>query len=224
MDADRYAPPPLNRGSLTLSLTICGSLLAAALASPTVVRHFEPDRGLPVYPVPIDPPPPPEPQSRPAPLQKTRPTPRAEAPTPLVRSQPDTPFPVAIDPQPPFDPGPATGAGAGGGTAIVDPPRPPPPVLTQPGIDQRYARDFQPGYPPAERRAGREGSVVVRVLVGVDGRVRDIEQISAASDEFWRVTRERALARWRFRPGTRDGIPVEAWRTMTVRFLLQDDG
>ena len=222
MYADRYAPPPINRGSLTLSLTICGGLLAAALASPTVVRHFTPDPILKVYPVPIDPPPDPEPQAKPAPQQKVRPTPRPDPSKQLVPTDPETPFTIVPDAQPQLDPG--IGSGTGEGPAIVDPPKPPPPVLTQPGIDPRYARDFQPGYPPAERRAGREGVVVVKVLIGVDGRVRDIQQVAAASDEFWRVTRDRALAHWRFKPGTRDGIPVEAWRTMTVRFVLNDEG
>jgi periplasmic protein TonB len=63
--------------------------------------------------------------------------------------------------------------------------------------------------------------VTLRVLVGVDGRVVRAEQVTATSEEFWRVTLQHALARWRFKPATRDGIPYEAWRTMTVRFTLQ---
>ena len=97
-------------------------------------------------------------------------------------------------------------------------------MLTQASVDDRYARDFQPLYPPAEQRAGRDGAVTLKVLIGVDGRVRDVQQLSATSEEFWRVTQKQALARWRFRPATRDGIPVEAWKTMTVRFHLEDVG
>ena len=95
-------------------------------------------------------------------------------------------------------------------------------MLTPAGIDDHYANAFQPPYPAAEQRAGQEGVVTVRVLIGVDGRVRQVEQVAAASDAFWRVTERQALGRWRFRPATRDGVPVEQWKTMTVRFRLQE--
>ncbi len=59
------------------------------------------------------------------------------------------------------------------------------------------------------------------MLIGTDGRVKRAERVSAASDAFWAATERRALDKWRFRPATRDGVPVEAWRTMTVRFELE---
>ena len=96
-------------------------------------------------------------------------------------------------------------------------------MLVQPGIDPRYAGLFQPPYPPAEERAGTTGRVVVRVLIAVDGRVKQVERVLASSDAFYRVTEQRALSKWRFTPGTRDGVPVEAWRTMTVTFVLPED-
>ncbi|RSU21387.1 hypothetical protein CA223_08115 [Sphingomonas koreensis] len=34
------------------------------------------------------------------------------------------------------------------------------------------------------------------------------------------ATRRQALARWRFKPATRDGVPVEGWKTMTLRFQI----
>ena len=45
--------------------------------------------------------------------------------------------------------------------------------------------------------------------------------ISSASDAFLDVTRRQALAKWKFRPATRDGVPYETWRSMTVRFVLE---
>jgi protein TonB len=73
-----------------------------------------------------------------------------------------------------------------------------------------------------ERRAEREGRVTVRVLIGEDGRVKQVELVSAASEAFFAATREQALAKWRFTPATKDGIPQEAWRTMSVSFVLND--
>ena len=95
-------------------------------------------------------------------------------------------------------------------------------MIVGPSVDPRYADAFQPDYPASEQRMGNDGKVTVRVLIGTDGRVKQIERVSATSDAFFRATETQALRRWRFRPGTRDGVPQEAWRTMTVTFVLND--
>lgn len=60
----------------------------------------------------------------------------------------------------------------------------------------------------------------MKVLVGIDGRVKAVELVSADDPGFAEATRRQALRHWRFRPATRDGVPVESWRTMTVRFRM----
>jgi protein TonB len=65
--------------------------------------------------------------------------------------------------------------------------------------------------------------VVVRELVGTDGRVKQVQKVSAASDDFFAVTERRALDKWRFKPGTRDGVPIEAWQTVSLSFVLNDE-
>jgi len=112
-----------------------------------------------------------------------------------------------------------TGAGTGTGRAIEVKPAPPPPLIGA-VVDARYARDFQPPYPGSEIRLNREGTVSVRVLIGVDGRVKAVEQISATSQAFFDATRRQALAKWRFKPATRGGVPQESWKVMNVRFEL----
>ncbi|MBY8824869.1 TonB family protein [Sphingomonas colocasiae] len=107
---------------------------------------------------------------------------------------------------------------------IADPAPPPPlphvPVFKGSQVDPRYAGTLQPPYPPGKIRSGEEGVVVVRVLVGPDGRVKDVQKVEAADEVFFRATAEQAMKRWRFTPATSDGTPVESWRTMTVRFKL----
>ena len=220
MYAQRYQPRRVNRGSLGLSVGIVAPLLAAAmLASPTV-RHTLTDRPLTIYAVPPRAPPPkPEPQ----PQARAKAHPSAPIDLPPTQAQTDPKAPFTPPPQP-AQPDPGTLTAADPGPIAVEPVKPPPPLLTQASVDERYQRDFQPLYPPAEQRAGRDGVVVLKVLIGGDGRGRAALQLSATSDEFWRVTQKQALARWRFRPATRDGIPVEAWKTMTVRFHLEDAG
>jgi protein TonB len=98
----------------------------------------------------------------------------------------------------------------------------PDPVRREAQIDQRYAAAFQPPYPTSEQRAQREGSVRIRVTIGIDGRVRAVERVSATSDIFWAVAERQALRHWRFRPATLDGRPVESTKVMTLHFRLAD--
>ena len=218
MYADRYAPKPLNKGSLTLSTSIVGGLVAAAMLSPTIIQHVVPDKVLKGYSVPPPAPPPPPPTLKPEP-------PRANPiETQVVRTDPIVPVrPAEVDFTTTAVPGLPPPLDFGNGDALtlrpVDPPKSAP-VLTGAQPDARV--DFQPLYPSEERRTGREGVVTLRVLIGVDGRVREVERVAAASDAFWRVTQERALGKWRFKPATRDGVPYESWKTMTVRFRLEE--
>jgi protein TonB len=121
---------------------------------------------------------------------------------------------------PPPVPLPTTPSGVGTGTPVTV--ATPLPVLVEASVDPRYRADFQPDYPAFERNIGRDGVVVVRVLVGSNGRVSAIEPVRATSDAFFEATKKRALSKWRFRPATRDGVATESWRQMTVRFTMQD--
>ncbi len=116
-----------------------------------------------------------------------------------------------------------TGAGTGP-TVIADPPRDPPaqPVRVDARVDPRFASALQPQYPLIEHRAQRSGTVVIRVTIGPDGRVRAAERVSATSDLFWAAAERQALTRWRFRPATLDGRPVESSKVMTVHFRIED--
>lgn len=87
---------------------------------------------------------------------------------------------------------------------------------------QILSGNLQPPYPALEQRAERGGTVRVLVQIGTDGRVVSVERLAATSDAFWNATRRHALARWRFRPATIDGRPVESTKTMTVHFRIED--
>jgi protein TonB len=80
--------------------------------------------------------------------------------------------------------------------------------------------ELQPPYPASEQRAGSEGTVVVLLTIGADGRVKAVRRISAASEAFWRATERHALRHWRFKPATVDGVPVESTQRLTVHFRL----
>lgn len=126
---------------------------------------------------------------------------------------------VALDQQPNvqfFDPGPS-----GETDTAADPPKPlplPDPIRIAARMDSRS--ELQPPYPASEQRMGEEGTVVVRLTIGADGRVKAVERVSAASDAFWRATERHALRHWRFKPATVDGRPVESRQTVTVHFRM----
>ncbi len=167
--------------------------------------------------IPLDPPPPPEdPQTQPE--QKTR----TQTEKPVSTTDPvidlratDNPLQGTDTPQDPVE--------RDGPTTVITPADPPPaPIFVEAGMDPRYAAGFQPDYPSAMIRAEEEGKVTVRVTIGADGRVFDIEQIAATNETFWLATQRQALRKWRFRPATRDGVAVSTTKILTVHFRLDD--
>jgi protein TonB len=119
---------------------------------------------------------------------------------------------IDILPPPPFI--------VGEGTVVEKPPLRIDPVFQAATIHPRYRDVLQPEYPPGLIRQEVEGSVTIRVLVGIDGWVKAVEPLRFDDEGFLKVTREQALRKWRFLPATRDGTPVESWREMTVRFQI----
>lgn len=222
MHADRYASRQgLNPGGVAFALGACGVLLfGLSLTAPHFVRDIVPT--ITATNIPLDPPPPPKPDPKPIPqiqhaAQPVKPPPESiDLTKPVLPGIPSGPIATHVDP-PPIQP---FAGGTGDVGTIV---KPPAPVITIPRLDSRYLGAFQPTYPSDERLAGREGRVVVRVLIGTDGRVKQVEQVSAASPAFFEATRKRALEKWRFTPGTRDGVAIEAWQTMAVRFVLDEE-
>lgn len=146
--------------------------------------------------------------------------------TAIVPPRPDT-LPPAPDPTKNFgkvaDVFDSGGAGTGGvidfGTPTIEKD---PPALPFVGaeLNRRYAANFQPDYPAGLLRREVEGAVSVRVLVGIDGRAKQIELISTPDEDFWTATRKQALTKWRFNPATEGGKPVESWLTLKVRFEI----
>lgn len=219
MHADsRYHANAPRSISLGAALAINGAILAGMIfAAPNVLVVHHPDTV--IEPIHLDRPPPP-PIEDPKPVENIQP----RSFTPPVAQKPlvdttsktevetttkitDTLAPISK----PLDPGPTT----------IDPPLPVP-ALIGASTDPRYAQDFQPEYPAQEMRAQRDGLVTLRVLIGADGRVKAVEPVSATSDAFFAVTKRQALGKWRFRPATRGGVAEESWKTMTVRFRIED--
>lgn len=215
----RYAPPRSRTVSLGAALLINGALIAGLIfAAPNVIPR-DPEGGITVIPVrdPIEPPPVDDVKPKPDPREAQMPRPTAPEPRIKTDSPNSSETTTAIPerPIPPLPPIPEAGP-----TFVPETPPAPLPPLVAAAQDPRYIKDFQPAYPSSELRAQRDGSVRIRILIGVDGRVKAAEPVSATSDAFFEATRRQALAKWRFKPATRGGVPQESWKVMNVRFEI----
>lgn len=76
----------------------------------------------------------------------------------------------------------------------------------------------EPDYPASARDRHLQGAVVLRVLVGQDGRVRELTPVSG--DPELTSSAVSAVRQWRFRPYAPDGSPVAFTTQFTIDFAL----
>ncbi|MBN8808803.1 MAG: TonB family protein [Sphingomonas sp.] len=222
MYADRYATgPTIKPGSMALALAATALPLVAMVVGLQIKQGIRIDKPVTTIDVRQPPPPPPDPiQPKPQPRTQQPPTEKVFVPTPIQLPS-DNKTATTLDPPklPPTENPPVVGTGS---APAVEPVKLAP-VLVGAEVDPRYAGLLQPPYPSEEQRAGRSGRVTLRVLIGTDGRVHQVERVSATTDAFFAAAQRQALAKWRFRPATRDGVAIEQWKTMSLRFELQDE-
>jgi protein TonB len=96
-------------------------------------------------------------------------------------------------------------------------------VVVQPSSNATYLNNPKPAYPAASRRLGETGRVIIRVLIGTDGRAQEARiQRSSGFDRLDQVALETARDRWRYRPGTRNGVPEPMWFNVPINFELTE--
>lgn len=110
-----------------------------------------------------------------------------------------------------------------GGAGGAEPANPPLPIVVAPRLDHRFAASFQPPYPESARRAAEEGRVILRVLVGPDGRPSRVEvEQSSGHSRLDAAAIRHALRAWRFTPGTRGDVVTAMWTKVPVLFRLAE--
>ena len=75
-----------------------------------------------------------------------------------------------------------------------------------------------PAYPIAAKAAGIEGKVVLKGVIGTDGKMRDL-QVVAGPDELRQAAID-AVMHWVYHPYTDHGGLVEVKTTVTVNFSM----
>jgi TonB family protein len=73
-----------------------------------------------------------------------------------------------------------------------------------------------PVYPDMAREVDVEGRVIVRVLVGTDGVPRRV--IAVSGPKLLMGAAVEGVRRWRFKPATTNGSPVEVWVEIPIVF------
>jgi peptide/nickel transport system substrate-binding protein len=84
-------------------------------------------------------------------------------------------------------------------------PPPKPSVITR----AEPVRRVQPPYPAAAAEFGASGTIVVRVLVGVEGAVTEAKIIQSFGNPACEQAALDAARQWVFNPATKDGMPFE---------------
>ena len=153
-------------------------------------------------PKPIEVPPPPIP----VPIvhhekQKVKPLPAPEAPHVDVVA--DSPFPTPVDHAPPA---PDTGTAAPADTA-------PSPLGYLTRTPVKYPREA------LQRR--EQGTVILRVLVGADGKPQSVEIEKSSGSRSLDQAARAAVEHWTFRPGTLNGVRSALWALVPIAFDLR---
>jgi len=106
---------------------------------------------------------------------------------------------------------------------VVAAPAPPPsgPVAVT-NLDERLIAGSPPKYPIESRRKKEQGTVVLRLIIGSDGRIQDIS--IAQSSGFDRLDKAAlgAVRNWRWQPVLQNGVAVVVRGLLPIPFVLAE--
>ena len=102
----------------------------------------------------------------------------------------------------------STGTGGPSGPSKVD----------LPSSDAAYLNNPVPLYPRMSDRLKEEGTVVMRVLVGADGTVKQIDVKQTSGFERLDRAAMSAMKTWRFVPGKRNGVAEAMWMDAPIHW------
>lgn len=90
------------------------------------------------------------------------------------------------------------------------------------GVRLEYASAAPPPYPRDQMLSGTQGTVLLQVLVDVDGKPLKVTiHQSSGSKELDRAAQRHVLRSWTFRPATQDGRAIQAIGIVPIDFKLQ---
>ena len=78
-----------------------------------------------------------------------------------------------------------------------------------------------PVYPLLAKRRGIEGWVKIKFMVNKNGHVENISILDSDPEKIFDSAVLQCVSSWRFKPGTIEGIPVNAWAETVIKFELK---
>jgi protein TonB len=155
----------------------------------------------------------------------------AVAAEPLNASEPDrsgTPPSTApgestsIDAQPSRVPQERAGEGAGRSAVASRTPDSAPGGPIVRAARPKGGYQVRPVYPESARRAGIQGTTLLRIHIEVDGHVSAVSVQRSAGHQSLDEAAADAVRRWRFEPALNSAGPVSMWAVVPVEFRISD--
>ncbi len=95
-----------------------------------------------------------------------------------------------------------------------------PPIQTLRQSDPEYRNNPSPSYPKIARKRGYEGLVELLVLISIDGQPSQIKIQTSTGHKVLDQQAVKTIKRWKFAPRRDNGIPIETWVMVPIRFKL----
>lgn len=214
-----YQPAGANPAAIAAAIIVMAGLVACLATLNVMVARTGHQRltVVEMQELSITPPPPPEQTTLDTPEPQARyvaPKPAIEIPHPgpqqalteIVATPPPLPALASAakaEPQPSAAPSPPSTAAEGG------------------DLSSRVLFAKPPKYPTDARRAREQGTVKLLVLVGSDGRVKDIEIMASSGSSRLDRAALSAVRHWRWSPTIANGVAVAVRGFVPVTFALQ---
>ncbi|MCF8090504.1 MAG: energy transducer TonB [Desulfotignum sp.] len=84
-----------------------------------------------------------------------------------------------------------------------------------------YKENPRPRYPRTAQRRGHTGKVMLMVFVNKTGEAEKLRIFESSGYDSLDHAAEKAVAAWRFEPGTSNGIPTGMWVKIPITFELK---
>lgn len=174
-----------------------------------------------VMPQPEEKPQPPRPPVETKPVIQPRPT-----PAPLVQQVPPLPLPlppIRPDEGPPAPPvkGPVAVSLTSRASAAASGPQN---DFVGVDVDMALTNNPAPAYPPQAKARHEQGTVILRLQVRGDGSVGEVQVRTSSGSMRLDQAAADAVRRWKFKPATQGGKPVDSWAVVPITFGFRKSG
>ena len=106
---------------------------------------------------------------------------------------------------------------------VATPPPPPKPVapsgITAPVSYSRHSCDSY--YPPVAQRLNQEGTILLKLTVGADGEVSNVQVANSSGHDSLDSAAQRCAQGWHYKPAMQNGQPIATTIEANVSFKMR---